>query len=419
MLGNKRIVITGLGLCTPLARNVHDNWNKLLNGETSIIKHTPKGFEDYKVQLSSRFPDYKPDLNKLNMTPKQVRRLCLNTSVALEAANEAIHDSGFLNLRNIGYDVGVMVGAGFGGISMIEENTIKYHNKGPNRVHSLIAPMTLPGTAAVEIARQKKFRRVAGSGGFACASGIEDLVEGVLRIRHDDCKVMVCGGTGEISNLTISGFGNAGALSTHDDPITAPGPFDKDRNGFVLGEGAGILVLEELNHALDRNAKIYGEIMGYYTTNDCFHQTASDPSGEWAEYAINKTLERARLNPDQINYINSHGTGTMNDSVESQVIKKVFQDNTKNIPVNSTKSMLGHTLNASGAIESIVSLLSLRDNTVHPTRNLFNPDVQGGCLLEDYVQGSAKEHKIDYVLNNAFAFGGRNTFMIFGRYSGK
>ncbi|MBT4166037.1 beta-ketoacyl-[acyl-carrier-protein] synthase family protein [archaeon] len=423
--GLKRVVVTGMGMVTPLGRSVDENWERLLNGETSIrdVRDTHPYLEDYDVQIGSMFGEvrgkkivgFEIDSEKVGISSKDARRMCENTAVAFEAAYEAIEDSG-LDVEKVGRYTGVMVGAGFGGIKMIEENTEKRLAKGIERVNKLVAPMAIPGTAAVEIARHNKFRRVVGSGAYACASGLENPIDGLLRIVTGDAKVMVCGGTNEISPIIVAGFGNSRALMKNKDyaPECSSRPFDKGRGGFVLGDGAGILVLEELEHAKKRNARIYAEILGYSTTNDCFHATASNPNGEWAGEGMREALERAKLNPCDINYINAHGTGTKNDAVESQVIKNVFGDYTKSIPVNSIKSMLGHGLNGDGALKLIDTIKSMNEGWVHPTRNLDNVDFDGGCILEDYVKGCAKKHKIDYAMVNAFAFGGRNTFMVLG-----
>jgi 3-oxoacyl-[acyl-carrier-protein] synthase II len=419
----KRIVITGLGVCTPLARNINTLWERLIKGETSIrdLSITHPYLLDYKIKIGSVFDNFEIDYKKVNIDKKSAKRMCENSAVSLEAASEAIKMSGILDLKDYGEITGVSIGAGFGGLKDLEQGTLKIRDKGMERVDKMLPAKTIPGSAAINIALHYGFHTGdTSSVTTACASGASNIINGYRSIIMDDAKIMVCGGTGETSPLMHAGFGNLGALSKrNDEPEKASRPFDKDRDGFVLGDGAGVLVLEELEHAKKRDAKIYAELLSYGASNDAFHLTAPRDDGLYAKKAMTQALNRARINPTDIDYINAHGTSTPhNDSIESRVIREAFDPYSDNIAVNSTKSMIGHTLNASAAIEAVVTVLSIENNLLHPTRNLDNPDIEAGCDLF-YVRSQPIERKINYSMSNAFAFGGRNVFLVFGEYIGK
>ncbi len=434
----RRVVVTGVGVCTPLGRDIYTLWKNLVDGQTSIrdVTDTHPYMRNFKVRIGSFFPHFEIDCDKTGIDFKTARRMCENSAIALEATDEALRMSGILDIKNYGENMGVSIGAGYGGLKAIEEAVLKSKEDGMARVDKMIAAKSLPASAASTIALRFGLHGPNYGSVSACASGADNIIRAYSAIKMNDCDIMLGGGSGEISSLIPSGFGNLGALSTrNDEPGKASRPFDRDRDGFVIGEGAGVLVLEELEHAKERNAPILAELLSYAGNSDAYHLTAPREDGIYAVKAMREAIRRAGINPFDIDYVNTHGTSTPhNDRIESMVLREVFGDyagrlveeNSKVVNksrknssyFNSTKSMIGHTLNASAAIEAAVTVWSMKKGLIHPTRNLEHPDFSNGCDL-NYVMKDAVSREINYALSDAFAFGGRNVFLVFGKYNGK
>lgn len=415
----RRVVITGLGACTPLGRDMDSLWENLIAGETSIrdVSETHPYLNDFNIKIGSLFPNFEMDLGKVGMEAKKAKRMSEFSAVALEASSEAIMASGILDVTDYGDDTGVSIGGGFGGLKDLDKSVRVTLEKGMGRVDKMIAAKAIPGSAAVNVALHYGFH--AGdmaSVTSACASGASNIIHGYHQIVHGDAKMMVCGGTGETAPLNYLAFGNLGALSSDDgDPTKVSRPFDRDRSGFVLGDGAGVVVLEDLKHARDRGAPILAELLSYSAKGDAFHLTAPDPNGAYAIRAMEEALDRARINRADIGYYNAHGTSTeYNDAMESRAVRAVFWGHADRLYTNSTKGMIGHALNAASGIESAVTIRSMNEGVMHPNRNLENPDKDGGCDL-NYVGKDPVERNINYAMKGAFAFGGRNVFLVFGK----
>jgi 3-oxoacyl-[acyl-carrier-protein] synthase II len=458
----RRVVITGLGTVGPQGRNVSEYWENIKAGRSSIrdVTGSHPYMKKYKVKVGALFDgDFEIDHSKINYERRGLTwkdagrdRVCPNGLMALEAASEAIDDSGFLDDPSAGHRAGVCVGPGFGGLYDLEAGVRKMMiygmgkvlpryidgnasvsditgmlnnddvmaeilSVGMARIDPKLAKRTLPGDPSVTIARFNGLHGPATAKVTACASGLDNVWDGVMYIQSGMTDIMVTGGAQEVSPLIVSGFGNARALTTNPDPLTACRPFDRDRDGFVLGEGGSILVLEELERAKARGANIYAEITGMGIKGDAGHVTAPREDCLYSSFAMMNALDMAGLNPSDIDYINAHGTSTvLNDMIESRTIKMVFGDDTK-IPVSSTKSMTGHKLNETGAGELMTAVLSVRDGVIHPTVNCDNPDTKRDCTL-DYVQGSARETPVRHAIINKAAFGGRSSTMAISRYDG-
>ncbi len=415
MNSRRRVVVTGLGALTPIGKNVAELWQGLLegkNGISRITKFDPAGFGS---QIAGEVKDFNP-LDRLDR--KEVKRLDPFAQYALYAAVEAVEDSGLLDYSGLDRNrVGVIIASGIGGIGTLESEMKKMFDKGPSRVSPFLVPMMIPDIAAGHIAIKYGFKGPNFCVVSACASSAHAIGESMRIIQRGDADVVVVGGTeAPIVKISIAGFSSARALSTrNDEPEKASRPFDAQRDGFVIGEGAGIVVLESLEHALKRNARIYAELKGYGATADAYHITAPDPGGEGAKRAMQLAIEDAGLSIEDIDYINAHGTSTkLNDKTETLAIKQVFGDRAYKIPISSTKSMIGHLLGAAGAVEFIVSVLSVVNDVVHQTRNYEYPDPE--CDL-DYVPEGARRVKVNNVLSNSFGFGGHNASLIVGKFN--
>ncbi|MBI3252640.1 MAG: beta-ketoacyl-ACP synthase II [Candidatus Omnitrophica bacterium] len=410
-----RVVVTGLGAVTPVGIGVGEFWKSLLEGKSGVGPITTFDPHRFDSRIAAEVKHYDP----LAAIPlKESRRMERFTQFAVTAAKEAFKDSGLDMAKEDPFDVGVLIGSGIGSLSIVEETHSIYLAKGPEKFTPFMIPLLIINMASgwVSILLGLKGPNLAVV--TACATGTHAIGEAFRMIQHGQAKAMVAGGTEScITPLGIGGFCALKALSKrNDDPKAASRPFDKERDGFVMGEGAGVVVLEELEHAKARGAKIYAEIAGYGLNGDAFHMTAPRPDGEGAAHCMALALKDARLDPAGVEYVNAHGTSTeLNDKIETLAIKKTFKDHAKKLQVNSTKSMTGHTLGAAGGIEFVVCCLSIERQTVHPTINLTHPDPE--CDL-DYVPGAARKTKIEAVLSNSLGFGGHNTSVALRKFKG-
>jgi 3-oxoacyl-[acyl-carrier-protein] synthase II len=409
----RRVVVTGVGLVTPLGVGIENVWKRILNGESGIGPTTRFDVTKHDTKFAGEVKDF---MAGDFVSPKEIKRIDLFIQYALAASKIAIEDSGLDMGREEAERVGVVVGTGLGGLPTLE----KYHSilleRGPGRISPFFIPMLIANEAPGHIAIQFGIKGPNLCIVTACATGAHSIGESFRIIQYGDADVMVAGGTeANLTPLTVGGFNAMKALSTRNDaPEKASRPFEKDRDGFVVSEGCGIIIMEELEHAKKRGAKIYAEIAGYGYNGDAYHITAPCPDGDGFVRCIKVALKDANIRPEEVDYINAHGTSTeLNDYIETLAIKEVFKDGAYKIPVSSTKSMTGHLLGAAGAIEAIFSVLSIRDQICPPTINYETPDPQ--CDL-DYVPNVSRKHKIDVVLSNSFGFGGTNSTLVFRRY---
>jgi 3-oxoacyl-[acyl-carrier-protein] synthase II len=408
------VVITGVGLVTPCGIGIDNVWNNILNGQSGIGPITRFDITQFDTKFAGEIKEFTPEDY---IQPKEVKKMDLFIQYAIAAAQIAVNDAGLDMGREDSERVGVVVGTGLGGLPTIE----KYHSvlleRGPGRITPFFIPMLIANEAPGHIAIQHGFKGPNLCIVTACATGAHSIGEACRIIQYGDADVMVAGGSeANLTPLTVGGFNAMKALSTrNDDPQRASRPFERDRDGFVVAEGSGIVILEELEHAKKRGAKIYAEMAGYGYNGDAYHITAPCPDGDGFIRCIRMALKDAQLSPDDVDYINAHGTSTkLNDYVETLSIKVVFQGKAYRIPVSSTKSMTGHLLGAAGAIEAIFSVLSIRDQVCPPTINYENPDPE--CDL-DYVPNTARNHTINVVISNAFGFGGTNSALVFRRFT--
>lgn len=409
----RRVVITGLGLITPLGKDVKTTWQNLLKGKSGISRISRFDPSPLSVQIAGEIKEFDPTER---LDPKLTKRTERFSQYALWAAIEAVEDAR-LNFESLNKNnIGAVIGSGMGGLGTWEIEHEKFLSKGPSRVSPLLIPIMIPDMASGQVSILYGIRGPNFATVSACASGAHAVGESFRFIKRGDADVMITGGSeAPITAFCVAAFSNMRALSKrNDEPEKASRPFDRDRDGFVVSEGAGIVIIEELEHALKRRAKIYGELCGYGTSGDGYHMTAPAPNGEGAYISMEKAVKEAGISKEEIDYINAHGTSTdLNDVTETQAIKRLFGARAKRIPISSTKSMLGHSLGASGAIEFVVTALSVYHQRVHPTINLENPDPE--CDL-DYVPEGERELKIRYALSNSLGFGGHNSTLIVGRY---
>lgn len=408
----KRVVITGLGAITPVGLDVETTWENLKNGVTGIAPITHFDTEDFTVKLAAEVKGFDA---KNYMDRKNARKYDEFSQFAIAAAKEAWAQSG-LDLDTMDpYRVGVIVGSGIGGLGTIEKEEQKLLNKGPGRVSPSLIPKIITNMAAGNIAIEIGMKGINTNVVTACASATHSIGEAFKSIVFGTADVILAGGTeSSIVPLGIAGFSTMTALSTNDDPATASRPFDKDRDGFVMGEGSGILVLEELEHAKARGAKIFAEVVGYGATCDAYHLTSPDPAGTGAGKAMEFAMKMADVDPTEVSYINAHGTSTpYNDHFETLAIKKAFGDHAYNLKINSTKSMTGHLLGAAGGVEAVAVVKSIVDQFVHPTAGLETPGEN--CDL-NYVPHKGEATEINYAISNSLGFGGHNASLLFKKY---
>ncbi len=407
----RRIVVTGLGLVTPLGTGVDKTWAALCAGQSGIGRITKFDPAAYDAQIAGEVRDFDP---AQFIEKKEIKKMDTFIHYAVGAAQLAVDDAGLKVAPEEATKVGVYIGSGIGGLGSIEHYHEVLKEKGPGRVSPFFIPMTIINLASGQVAIRIGAKGPNSCAVTACATGNHCIGDAFRLIQHGNADVMVAGGAeAAITPLGVAGFAAAKALSfRNDEPARASRPFDKDRDGFVLGEGAGVVVLEELEHARRRGARIYAELIGYGMNSDAYHITAPPEEGEGAVRCMELALKDAGIAKDQIGYINAHGTSTMADAIETRAIKQVFGEQAYKIPVSSTKSMTGHLLGAAGGIEAVFSILALHHGLLPPTINLENPDP--ACDL-DYVPNTARAVPIKTALSNSFGFGGVNACLIFKR----
>jgi 3-oxoacyl-[acyl-carrier-protein] synthase II len=408
----RRVVVTGLGLVTPLGTGVEKTWKALCAGQSGIDRITKFDPTGYDAQIAGEVRDFDP---ARFIEKKEIKKMDTFIHYAVGAAQMAVDDAGLKVAPEEATKVGVYIGSGIGGLGSIEHYHDVLKEKGPGRVSPFFIPMTIINLASGQVAIRLGAKGPNSCAVTACATGNHCIGDAFRLIQRDDADVMVAGGAeAAITPLGVAGFAAAKALSfRNDEPTKASRPFDKDRDGFVLGEGAGVVVLEELDHAMRRGARIYAEVIGYGMNSDAYHITAPPEEGEGAARCMELALKDAGIGKDQIGYINAHGTSTMADAIETRAIKTVFGEQAYRIPVSSTKSMTGHLLGAAGGIEAVFSILALFHGILPPTINLEHPDP--ACDL-DYVPNKARQATIRTALSNSFGFGGVNACLIFKRH---
>ncbi len=409
----RRVVITGLGLITPLGIGVESSWKAFIEGRSGIGRITCFDASDLPVQIAGEVKDFDPSLY---MEQKEIKKMDRFIHFALAASTMAIEDSGLKITDENAERVGVIIGSGIGGLPAIEHYHRVYLEKGYRRITPFFIPMLIINLASGQVSIRFGAKGPNSAVATACATGSHAIGDAFRIIQRGDADVMIAGGTESvITPLAIGGFAVMKALSTrNNEPERASRPFDIDRDGFVMGEGAGIVVLESLDSAKARGARIYAEIIGYGMTSDAYHITAPAPGGEGAATCMSLALKDAGVLPDVVDYINAHGTSTKyGDEIETAAIKKVFGDHAYRLAVSSTKSMTGHLLGAAGGVEAVVTILSIYYDLIPPTINLDNPDPE--CDL-DYVPHKARHRNIDFALSNSFGFGGTNACLLFRKY---
>ena len=412
-MGNKtRVVVTGLGAITPIGNDVASFWQGLKDKKVGIAPITYFDTTDYKAKLAGEVKDFDP---KKYMDPKAARRMEPFSQYAVAAAGEAIAQAGLDMEKEDPFRVGTSIGSGIGSLQAMEREHKKMLEKGPNRVNPLLVPMMISNMAVGNVAMHYGLKGKSINVVTACATGTNSIGEAFRSIQYGEADVMVAGGTeSAITPLGMAGFAALTALSTNDDPETASRPFDKDRDGFVMGEGAGIVVLESLEHAQKRGAKILAEVVGYGGSNDAFHITSPAEDGSGAAYAMDMALKDAGIAPEKIDYINAHGTSTHhNDLFETMAVKKALGDHAYKVKINSTESMIGHLLGAAGGVEFIACVKSIEDGFVHATAGL--KEAGEGCDL-DYTMGEGVPMDIHYALTNSLGFGGVNASLVIKKF---
>ncbi|MCD8220823.1 MAG: beta-ketoacyl-ACP synthase II [Clostridiales bacterium] len=411
---SRRVVITGMGAITPIGNSVDEFWNSLKEKKVGIAPITCFDTTEYKAKLAGEVKGFDP---KKYMDPKAARRMERFCQFAVAAAKEALEDSGIDMTKEDPYRVGVSVGSGIGSLQTMEREHTKLVEKGPGRVNPLMVPLMISNMAAGNVSIQFGLKGKSINVVTACATGTNSIGEAFRTIQYGDADVMVAGGTeASITEIGVAGFTSLTALNTTEDPMRASIPFDKDRGGFVMGEGSGIVILESLDHALARGAKIYAEIAGYGATSDAYHITAPSEDGSGAARAMEMAIADAGLKPEDVDYVNAHGTGTpLNDAGETRAIKLALGDHAYKVKVNSTKSMIGHLLGAAGGVELITCVKSIEEGYVHATAGLIHDDPE--CDL-DYVKGDGVAMEVNCAISNSLGFGGHNATLLVKKYAG-
>jgi 3-oxoacyl-[acyl-carrier-protein] synthase II len=417
----RRVVVTGLGLITPVGNSVEATWSALMSGQSGVDYIKKFDTEKFSVKLAAEIKDFDP---LKFIAKKEARKMGAFIHYAIAAATEAMADSGFaLNEagkfpEEIAENAGTYISSGIGDFWAIEREHSKLLNEGPDRVSPFFIVSAIVNLAAGQVSIRYGAKGPNSATATACSAGAHAIGDSFKIIQRGDADVMICGGAeSAITPMSVAGFASMRALSTrNDDPQHASRPFERDRDGFVIGEGAGIMILEELEFAKNRGARIYAELVGYGMTADAFHLTMPDETGSGAIRVMQKTIRDAGIQPEQVGYINAHGTSTpYNDKFETLAIRKTFGDHAYKLAVSSTKSMTGHLLGAAGGIEGVFSVLSLHRRMLPPTINYVNPDPD--CDL-DYVPNVPREAEVEYALSNSFGFGGTNAALLFKRYEG-
>lgn len=411
-MSNRRVVVTGLGAVTPVGNDTETMWNNIISGNSGIDFITKVNKDDFPVHVAAEVKDFDA---KQYMDRKEARRMDLFTQYAVAASKMAVEDANLTIDDSNAERVGVWIGCGIGGMDTYEQQLRRFIDKGYRRVSPFFVPMLIPDMAAGQVSIQLGAKGINSCSVTACASGANSIGDAFKAVQRGDVDYIITGGTeSPMTNMAFAGFSAMKALSLNEDPKTASRPFDKNRDGFVMGEGAGILVLETLESALERGANIYAEIIGYGATGDAFHITAPAEDGEGAARAMEMAIQDAGIAKSEIDYINAHGTSTdMNDRYETAAIKSVFGEHANKLAVSSTKSMTGHLLGAAGGVEGIISVKSIAEGIIPPTINYETPDPD--CDL-DYVTDGAKKGDVNVVVSNSFGFGGHNAVLVFKKY---
>lgn len=408
----RRVVVTGLGMLSPLGVDVKSSWEGIVAGRSGIRSIEHFNTEKFSTKIAGIVPAF--DMDEY-LQPKEARKMDIFVQYGMVAGIQAVRDSGLVATSENAGRIGIAVGSGIGGLTGIEENHIKMLNGGPRKVSPFFVPASIINMIAGNLSIEFGFKGPNFATVTACTSGTHSIGFAAQQIMLGTADAMVAGGAEKAScELGIAGFAAARALSTrNDDPQGASRPWDRDRDGFVLSDGAGMVVLEEYEHAKARGANIYAEVIGFGMSGDAYHMTSPPEDGHGAAASMRNALISANINPEQVDYINAHGTSTkLGDQAEVIAVKNVFGDAAKTVAVSSTKSMVGHLLGAAGAVEAIFSILAMRDSVAPPTINLANPDE--GCDL-NFVPNHAQERKIDIALSNSFGFGGTNGSLVFRR----
>ena len=409
----RRVVVTGLGLVTPVGNTVEETWSALMHGQSGVDYIKKFDTEKFNVKFAAEVKNFDP-LNFIEK--KEARKMGAFIHYAIAAADEAMRDSGLPITDENAEQVGTYISSGIGDFWAIEREHSKLLNEGPNRVSPFFIVSAIVNLAAGQVSIRFGAKGPNSATATACAAGAHAIGDSFRLIQYGFADAMICGGAeSAITPMSVAGFAAMRALSTrNDDPLHASRPFERDRDGFVIGEGAGIMILEELESAKKRGARIYAEVVGYAMTADAFHLTMPDETGSGAIRAMRKTMQDAEVKPEQVDYINAHGTSTpYNDKFETLAIKETFGEHAYKLAVSSTKSMTGHLLGAAGGIEGVFSALSIYRKTVLPTINYVNPDPE--CDL-DYVPNEPRELDVRYALSNSFGFGGTNAALLFKKY---
>ncbi|MFA9555826.1 beta-ketoacyl-ACP synthase II [Evansella sp. AB-rgal1] len=408
----RRVVVTGIGAVTPLANDANKTWERLINGESGIDTLSKYEEAQFPTTVAAEAKEFDP--SKF-MDPRDARKMDRFTQFAVASALMAVKDANLTIDDENSHRVGVWIGSGIGGMETFTQQFRNFEKRGHKRVSPFFVPMMIPDMATGQVSITLGARGVNSCTVTACASGANSIGDAFKVIQRGDADVMVTGGAeAPITEMALAGFSSAKAMSTNHDPKTASRPFDKNRDGFVMGEGAGILILESLESAQARGAHIYAEICGYGATGDAYHITAPAPEGEGATRAMKEALKDANMNPEDIQYINAHGTSTeYNDKYETAAAKAVFGEHAYKLAMSSTKSMTGHLLGAAGAVEAIFSVKAIQEGVIPPTMNYETPDPE--CDL-DYVPNKARHQEVNAVMSTSLGFGGHNVALVFKKY---
>lgn len=410
-----RVVITGIGAVTPIGNDAKTFWNNCREGISGIDYIKNFDTTDFKVKIAAEVKDFKAEDF---MDKKEAKRMDRFNQFAVAAASEAVMDSG-IDLEAVNkYRFGVIIGSGIGGLGTIQNECQKLLEKGPSRVSPLFIPMAISNMASGSVAIKYGAKGLCTSVVTACASGTNAIGDAYRALQNGIADIMIAGGAeASITPLGVAGFTSITALNTNNEIERASIPFDKERAGFVIGEGSGVLIMETLEHAINRGAKIYCEVVGYGSTGDAYHMTQPDPEAEGAARSMQLAIEEANVSLEEVSYINAHGTSTYyNDKIETLAIKKLFGELAYKVPISSTKSMVGHSLGASGAIEAVVCVNAIKDNFIPPTIGYKVPDEE--CDL-DYVPNVGRSTEVNYTLSNSFGFGGHNATIMFKKWKEK
>ncbi|OGX78124.1 MULTISPECIES: beta-ketoacyl-ACP synthase II [unclassified Exiguobacterium] len=406
----KRVVITGLGVVSPLGNDVTEMWGRLLNGDNAVDTLTKIDISQYPAKVGAEVKEW--NIEHL-VEPKEARKMDSFIQYSILAADAAHRDSG-LDVTAMADKVGTWIGSGIGGVETIDKQASILHERGPRRISPFFIPMMIPNMASGQVSIYLGAKGPSNCSVTACASGTNSIGEAFRVIQRGDALAMFAGGAeAPITPLSFSGFCANKALSTNPDPATACRPFDANRDGFIMGEGAGVLVLEEYEHAKARGAKMYAEVVGYGMSSDAYHITAPSPEAEGGSKAMSEAMRDAGIAPEDVQYINAHGTSTpLNDMLETKAIRNVFGEHADQLAVNSSKSMIGHLLGAAGGVEAVITALSIHEGQIHPTINCDEP--AENCDL-DYVREGKRELDIQYALSNSLGFGGHNATLAFAK----